>query len=398
MKASPQGPAMARPLSLLLAGLFLAACGDDSTGPDDGDPGNGSGLSLAAELVVSGVPDPVDLRSPPGDERLFVVEQGGRIRIVRDGALLDEPFLDLGGLVSTGGSEQGLLSMAFHPGYASNGWFFVNYTDVGGDTRVVRYTVSTDPDQADPSSGSLVLQVQQPFGNHNGGHILFGPDGMLYVAMGDGGDGGDPEGNGQNPATLHGALLRLDVDGGEPYGIPADNPFVGDLDARDEIWAWGLRNPWRISFDPPTGMLYVADVGQDRWEEVNAVPASQPGLNYGWNVMEGPECFATDPCDTTGLVLPVLSYRIGAEGCAIIGGGVYRGSGIPDLVGHYFYSDFCGGWLRSFRLDGGEAVDEEEWPVGDLGRILSMGVDSAGELYLLSLAQGGSVFRLVQEE
>jgi len=391
-----------RPGTTVLAALFLlpgceSGPADPDAPPDPNDPG--SGLALAAELVVSGTPNPVHLTAPSGDDRLFVVEQGGRIRVVKDGELLQEPFLDVSGQVSTGGNEQGLLSMAFHPEYAASGYFYVNFTDTSGDTRVVRYSVSSsDPDVADPASGLLILEVAQPFGNHNGGHILFGPDGMLYVAMGDGGSGGDPQGHGQNTATLHGNLLRLDVDGGEPYAVPADNPFVGDPDARDEIWAYGLRNPWRISFDPPAGTLYVADVGQNEWEEVNAVSASEPGLNYGWNVMEGPECFQSDSCDMTGLVLPVLTYRTGPEGCAVIGGHVYRGAAIPDLQGHYLYSDWCQGWVTSFRLDAGEAVDETDWEVGDLGRILSFGEDASGELYLLSSSQGGRVYRLVESE
>ncbi len=401
MKSPSQSSTGARPFFLLLAGLFfgLGACSDDPTNPDTDDPDDDvvpTKVSLAAELVVSGIPNPVFLTSPAGDDRLFVIEREGRIRVVKDDALLAVPFLDLSDIVSTG-NERGLLSMAFHPGYASNGHFYVNFTDEDGDTRVVRYTVSAAADVAAPSSGTLILQVDQPFANHNGGHILFGPDGMLYIAMGDGGGANDPDDEGQNTGSLLGALLRIDVDGGSPYAIPATNPFVGDATGRPEIWAWGLRNPWRISFDTPSGMLYVADVGQNRWEEVNAVPTSEAGLNYGWSVMEGPECFGTETCDKTGLVLPVLSYRIGTEGCAVIGGHVYRGSAIPGIVGHYFYSDFCTGWLRSFRLSGGAAVDKKEWPVGDLGRIVSMGVDSDGELYLLSQSGSGSVYRLVND-
>jgi glucose/arabinose dehydrogenase len=380
---------------LLAAGLLVAACSD---GPVNGGPGD-PGLVLAAELVVSGIEEPVHLTAPPADPRLFVVGQNGQIRVVKDGELLAEPFLDLSGEVSSGETEQGLLSMAFHPAYASNGWFYVNFTDPVGDTRVVRYSVSSgDPDVADPATGTLILHVEQPYGNHNGGHILFGPGGMLYVAMGDGGSSGDPLGHGQNTGTLHGSLLRLDVDSGDPYAIPSNNPFVGNPDGRDEIWAYGLRNPWRISFDGPGGMLYVADVGQNEWEEVNAVSAFESGLNFGWAIMEGPDCYESDACDTTGLVLPVVSYPIGTQGCAVIGGYVYRGEGIPDLQGHYLYSDWCQGWLRSFRLEGGTAVDETDWDVGELGRILSFGKDAFGELYVLSSGQGGRVYRLVEAE
>ena len=392
----PDGPCRRTALLIPLFSiplLLLAGCDNsDVVGPN----GNGAPeLALEAEVVATGIPEPVHLAAPSGDDRLFVVEQGGRIRVIRDGNLLAEPFLDLSGEVNDGGNEQGLLSMAFHPGYAGNGWFYVNFTDLNGDPRVVRYTVSADPDVADPASAHPILEVEQPYGNHNGGHILFGPDGMLYVAMGDGGSSGDPDGNAQDPMTLLGALLRLDVDGGDPYAVPADNPYVGDPEGRDEIWAIGLRNPWRIAFDPPSGMLYVADVGQDEQEEVNVVPASEPGLNYGWPIMEGFECFQEPDCDPTGLVLPVLTYATGPVGCAIIGGHVYRGSGVSGIEGHYFYSDWCAGWLRSFRMEGGETVDEREWDVGELGRILSLGVDAAGELYILSSSQGGVVFRLV---
>jgi len=368
-----------------------AGCsGDGVSGPDpDPDPDR----ELGVEVVAQAIPGPVHLAAPAGDDRLFVVEQQGRIRIIRDGELLPTPFLDLRAQVSTGG-ERGLLSLAFHPDYATNGRFFVNYTGTGGETRVERFTVSGDPDLADAGSGSLVLEVEQPFGNHNGGHILFGPDGMLYVAMGDGGSGGDPLGHGQDRSTLHGALLRLDVDGGEPYAIPAGNPFVGDPGGRDEIWAVGLRNPWRISFDEPSGTLFVADVGQSGWEEVNAVDASAAGLNYGWNTMEGLECFQATSCDTSGLTPPVIVYPTGQVGCAIVGGHVYRGNAIPELVGHYLYSDWCGGWLRSFRLQGGEATDETTWDVPGLGSVPSFGVGADGELYVLSTT-GGRVFRIV---
>lgn len=390
----PPRRAPPNPLALAAVVLAVTACGGGPAAPGDDGADGGASASLAVETVVSGLQSPVGLAAPPGDDRLFLVEQAGRIRILRDGALLEGPFLDLTDRVSSGG-ERGLLGLAFHPEYATNGHLFVNYTDPAGDTRVERYTVDPGPNRADPASARLLLQVDQPFANHNGGLLAFGPDGMLYVALGDGGKGGDPEENGQDPSTLLGSLLRIDVDEGDPYSIPADNPFVGDPGGRDEIWAFGLRNPWRFAFDREAGILYIADVGQNEREEVNAADAEAGGLDYGWNTTEGTACF--DPpvgCDPTGLTLPVLEYETGQDGtCAVTGGFVYRGDRIPELRGHYFYSDFCAGFLRSFRLEAGQAVDRREWQVGDLGRVTAFGEDAARELYLLS--RDGRVFRLV---
>jgi glucose/arabinose dehydrogenase len=350
---------------------------------------------LRAVEVASGLSKPLYLTAPAGDDRLFVVEQPGRVRIIRAGALLPEPFLDISANVS-GSGERGLLSIAFHPRYATNGYFYVNYTDLAGDTRIERYSVSgTNPDAADATSAQLVLFVAQPYPNHNGGLLVFGPDGMLYVGLGDGGSGGDPHNNGQSTATLLGKLLRLDVDGGTPYTIPADNPFVGQPAARREIWALGLRNPWRFSFDHVSGLLYVADVGQNRWEEINVVAANRPGVNYGWRVLEANECFGASTCDSHGLERPALDYAHSDGACSVTGGAVYRGTRIPAIVGHYFYSDYCAGFLRSFRYEDGQAVDRREWGVGALGRVLSFGEDLAGELYVLS--EDGRVYRLEGE-
>lgn len=347
------------------------------------------------ELVASGLSSPVFLTAPPGDaERLFVVERGGRVVIIRDGTVLATPFLDIQGLVTSGG-ERGLLSMAFHPDYAQTGEFFVDYTDVNGDTRVARYRVSTNPDVGDPGSGEVILTVAQPYSNHNGGQLAFGPDGMLYIGLGDGGSGGDPLGNGQNLGTLLGSILRIDVDGGAPYAIPGDNPFVSDADARDEIWAYGLRNPWRFSFDRQAGDLYIGDVGQGAWEEVDVQPAgSGGGENYGWNVMEGAHCYNASSCDQTGLVLPVLEYSHG-EGCSITGGYVYRGANLPTLSGHYLYADYCSGFIRSFRYVGGDAVDRRDWSsvLAPGTGISSFGQDAVGELYVMTLS--GNVYRIV---
>ena len=350
--------------------------------------------SLAVEAVVSGLAAPVYLTVPPGESpgaaRLFVVEQAGRIRVVEDGNLLDTPFLDITDKVQAGG-ERGLLSVAFHPGYAENGRFFVDYTDTEGDTRVEEYTVSGDPDVADPGSARLILTVPQPYSNHNGGLVTFGPDGYLYIGMGDGGSGGDPQGNGQDPTTLLGALLRIDVDGGDPYGIPTDNPFV-DGGGAPEVWAYGLRNPWRFSFDPGGGRLYIADVGQSEWEEVHVADEDAAGLNYGWNILEGSHCYNASGCDRSGLEVPVHEYSHD-EGCSITGGYVYRGNAITGIDGHYFYGDFCGGWVASFRYDGADAVDHNRYDFGDIGRVLSFGRDAAGELYVLT--DQGTVYRLV---
>lgn len=371
--------------SLAVAVPFGLACGSSAPPAQAGTPG------LVATPVATGLSAPLWLTSPAGDSRLFVVEQRGTVRIIEDGALLPDPFLDLRSAVASGG-ERGLLSLAFHPEYASNGRFYVDYTDRKGDTRVVAYRVSAaDPDRADPASGDTILAVDQPYSNHNGGLVAFGPDGMLYVGLGDGGSGGDPRGNGQNRGTLLGAILRLDVDGASPYRVPSDNPFVGQAGLRGEIWAWGLRNPWRFSFDPASGLLYIADVGQSDWEEIDAEPAASGGLNYGWNVMEGRHCYGSSSCATQGLVQPVLEYGHD-QGCSITGGFVYRGSAMPDLRGTYFYSDYCSGWLRSLRYDGSRVGEERSWDVGPLGQVLSFGRDANGEIYVLSA--NGTVYRL----
>jgi glucose/arabinose dehydrogenase len=349
--------------------------------------------SLQAVEVVAGLSAPVHVIAPPGDTRLFVVEQAGRIRIIRDGTLLARPFLDITALVRSGG-EQGLLSVAFDPLYASSGFFYVNYTDRSGDTRVERYRVSADPDLADAASAKLILGIDQPYANHNGGLVAFGPDGMLYIGMGDGGSGGDPHNHGQNRGTLLGDLLRIDVRTGDPYGIPADNPFTKDPAARPEIWAYGLRNPWRFSFDPPSGLLFVADVGQNQWEEINAIAAATAGANYGWRVMEGRHCFNPTSCNPSRYVRPVHEYTH-AGGCSVTGGHVYRGTLLTGLQGHYFYADYCDGWVRSFRVKGGRAVDHRDWALGTLGRISSFGQDAAGELYIVS--HSGRVYRLEPE-
>jgi glucose/arabinose dehydrogenase len=393
------GPPVRRRGRALALCALLAACGSDAgpAAPDGPEPEPEPEIDgLALTTIVTGLERPLGLTAPPDDARLFVVEQTGAIRIVRDGTLVATPFLDLSDRVLAQG-ERGLLGLAFHPDYALNGRFFVNYTDQGGTQRIVEFGVGGDPDRADPLSGAELLAIPQPFGNHNGGHLAFGPDGMLYIGVGDGGGSGDPQGHGQNVTTLLGSLLRLDVSTPGQAAIPPDNPWAGRPDeGREELWAWGLRNPWRFSFDPEGGRLWIADVGQNRWEEVNVADANAPGLNYGWSITEGPACYGASTCDRTGLVDPVLSYATGTEGCSVIGGYVYRGARMPALEGTYFYSDYCGGWLRSFELSGGAAVGERDWQVASVGRVLALGRDAAGELYLLS--QGGGVHRIDPDE
>jgi glucose/arabinose dehydrogenase len=374
-------------IAFAFAILTLPACIDSTAVPPAG------AADLALMEIASGLSSPLYLTAPANDPRLFVVEQPGRIRIIENGELLPTPFLDIVDKVRSGG-EQGLLSVAFHPEYDANGFLYVNYTDVNDQTQIERYSVSSDPNRADAASAAPILSIGQPFANHNGGLIKFGPDGMLYIGMGDGGSGGDPQGHGQNLGTLLGAMLRIDVDGGDPYAIPADNPFVGEAGAKPEIWAYGLRNPWRFAFDHVGGELYIADVGQNEWEEVNAVRTEDAGLNYGWNIMEGAHCYQSASCDQSGLVIPVLEYANGGGDCSVTGGYVYRGSAIPAIAGHYFYADYCGGWVRSFRNDSGEPTEQREWEFGDVGNILSFGQDAAGELYVLSA--NGRVYRMVE--
>ena len=396
LRSNPvEGHAASASVSLLAVAALVAwaGCGDDGSppsGPSDGV----SDVSLAVDEVVTGLSRPLHLTSPAGDSRLFVVEKGGVVRVITgDGTLQSEPYLDLTGRISTG-SEQGLLSLVFHPDFATNGRFFVNFTDTSGDTRVEEFVVDDPAASAvTQTEGSLVLGVDQPASNHNGGLLKFGSDGMLWIGLGDGGGGGDPEGNGQDPTTLLGSMLRIDVDAGSPYEAPSDNPFVGES-GRDEVFAYGLRNPWRFAFDRSRGLLYVADVGQSSWEEVSVIPADSAGVNFGWNVMEGAHCYDADSCDTSGLQLPAVEYPT-SEGCAIIGGEVYRGDAIPELRGHYFYADFCSLRLRSFRYREGDEQQPVSWDVGAPGRPLGFGRDSDGELYLLM--DGGSVYRFVEE-
>ena len=352
---------------------------------------------LTTRRVVGGLEAPVDLQAPPGDRaRLFVVEQAGRIRIIRNNAVAGT-FLDIVGRVGSGG-ERGLLGVAFHPRYTENGRFFVNYTDRGGDTHVSEFRAQPpSSDSADPASERELLVVAQPFENHNGGGLAFGNDGRLYIALGDGGSGGDPFGNGQSLATPLGKILRIDVDTGTPFAVPGDNPFVATPGAFPAIWAYGLRNPWRISFDRATGDLLIGDVGQNAFEEVDVgLVSRRGGENYGWNVMEGNHCF--DPpagCNAGGLTLPVIEYSHG-DGCSITGGYVYRGCRMPGYHGTYFYGDYCTSIIRSFRLQNGAATDQRDWTAAlssGVDAISSFGVDGDGELYIVD--HTGEVYRIV---
>ena len=349
--------------------------------------------ALTTQLIARGFSSPLDLQAPAGDARLFVAEQGGRIRILRSGVILGTPFLDISGRISSGG-ERGLLGLAFHPSYATNGRFYVNYTDPAGDSHVSEFKVSANADVADAGSERELLFVKQPFANHNGGGLAFGNDGFLYAGFGDGGSGGDPFGNGQSLATPLGKMLRIDVD---RAAIPMDNPFANRSGAVPAIWAFGLRNPFRFSFDRATGDLYIGDVGQDRVEEVDVGLASRHGgENYGWNVTEGSQCFApASGCDKSGITLPVAEYGHG-DGCSIVGGVVYHGCRLPGYAGTYFYSDYCSAFVRSFRFVGGQATDARDWTAAlgrGLDRPTSFGTDSEGEVYIVD--QDGEIYKIV---
>ena len=338
------------------------------------------GITVAARTLITGLDQPVFLTSPPGDPRLFLVEKTGLIRLFDGAVLLPEPFLDLTAQVSTD-SEQGLLGLAFHPSYATNQRFFVYFTDHSGTITIAEGRGNGDHATAPLTTLLTVPHADAP--NHDGGWLGFGPDGLLYIGTGDGGAGGDPWGNAQNPDVLLGKILRIDVDAASPYAIPPGNPFATSGGA-PEIFALGLRNPWRASFDGDN--LYIGDVGQGDWEEIDVLTPASGGANLGWNRVEGPRCFKGQDCDRTGLTPPVFTYNHD-HGCSVTGGYVYRGTAMPSLQGRYFFSDFCAGTLMSFRLQNGKATDV----VGitdaatSLDQVSSFGRDSAGEIYILTL-------------
>jgi glucose/arabinose dehydrogenase len=339
---------------------------------------------------VSGLYLPVDIQNAgDGTGRLFIIERPGRIRIVKDGLLFQDPFLDITDRVGSRGSEQGLLGLAFHPQYATNGFFYVNYTDRNGNTVIARFSVSPDPNRADSGSELKILGVDQPYANHNGGGVVFGLDGYLYLGLGDGGSQGDPHGNGQSLSTLLGKILRIDVDHDAPYSIPVDNPYAGNSEVHQEIWASGLRNPWRFAFDPVTGDLYIGDVGQDSWEEIDVVPPGQSGMNFGWNYYEGNHPYAGNS-SSTAFVFPVTEYSH-ALGCSETGGVVYRGSSLPAWNGIYLYGDFCTGTIWGLLNRGGAWQSETLFESG-FG-ISTFGADETGEVYVANY-RDGTIYRL----
>jgi glucose/arabinose dehydrogenase len=406
--AHPPGARPGRIVALLCSAILVSACASTETptaassaasptvpgasAPSGTSSPGGTVSAIALRQVATGFQRPLDVVDA-GDapQRLYVVEQGGRIMVLEEGTVRSTPFLDISSRLTSAGNEQGLLSVAFAPDYAQSGRLFVDYTDLDGNTVIERFARPADGASVDPSSGTILLTIQQPAANHNGGEVLFGPDGMLYVGMGDG--GGSSESS-QLGDTLLGKMLRIDVRG-DGYTVPPDNPFVADPAMRDEVWALGLRNPWRFSFDRRTNDLWIGDVGAGRWEEIDVQPASSKGgENYGWPRMEGPDC-GTDPCDPSAYVLPVAGYRHGSGDCAVIGGHVYRGLQFPELEGTYLYGDECSG--RIWALSAVEALSATAAPrvVLESGLTLSsFGEDRDGELYLTDLS-GGGVYQVV---
>jgi glucose/arabinose dehydrogenase len=378
--------------------LFESCGGTAGSATPPATPASAAATKITVITIATGINTPVDLQQPrDGTSRLFVVEKAGTIRIVQNGTVQAVPFLDITSKVDSLPGEMGLLGLAFHPGYAQNHRFFVHYDrDVNGQLQSVisEFAASTsDPGRADPSSEHILLTVNQPFTNHKGGQMAFGPDGFLYIALGDGGSEGDPQGNGQNRQTLLGKILRINVDATAPgtqYAIPADNPFL-DRSGLPEIWAYGLRNPWRFSFDRYTGRLFAGDVGGDQREEVDII---ERGANYGWNIMEGSLCLnPPSGCNSTGLILPIAEYDH-SEGNAIIGGYVYAGNAIPSLQHAYVFGDLgtgkiwtlretsTGSWNRTLLLNAN-------------AQISSFGQDEAGEVYILQLS--GTVLRFTAQ-
>lgn len=377
-------------LALLLTLVWTPA----SLAQDD----NPAPFDVGFEPVAEGFDQPVDItHANDGSGVLYVAEKPGTIRRIVDSERVDQPFLDITDRVGSSGYEQGLLGLAFPPDYADSRVFYVNYTDLSGNTVVSRFHVDSQ-DLADPSSEVVILSQEQPYPNHNGGQIKFGPDGYLYIGLGDGGSGGDPEGHGQSLDTWLGKILRIDVDPavvpeGELYLIPEVNPLIGQEGALPEIYAYGLRNPWRFSFDAETGDMLIADVGQNETEEINLLPIDRGTiLNFGWNTMEGSDCYLVANCDTTGLTLPILEYAHTDGSCSVTGGEVYYGANLSDLYGTYIFADYCSGFVWQ-----GVRGDDGTWtmsaPIQSGLAISSFGVDETGEVYIVDL-NSGIVYRL----
>ena len=379
--------------------LVATAAGVAGRGAQDDAAFVPEDFRVGLEPVASGLAEPLYATSAgDGSGRIFIVEKAGTVRILQDGQVLEAPFLDITDRVGSDSSEQGLLSIAFPRDYAESGFFYVDYTDAAGNSMVARFSVTEDPNVADPASEAAILRQDQPFPNHNGGLLTFGPDGYLYIGFGDGGSQGDPDGNGQSMQTWLGKILRIDVDpdnapADRPYAIPDDNPFVDDANALPEIWAFGLRNPWRFSFDRENGDFYVADVGGTQIEEVNYRPADDlGGENYGWDIREGTACHEQDPCDVEGAVDPVTEYTHDF-GCSVTGGFVYRGSAFPDLQGVYLFADYCSGLLWGMGRDVDGAWVRSE-PIETGFALASFGEDEAGELYVTEFSEG-TLYRVV---
>lgn len=351
------------------------------------------GLPIAFEQIYDGLDRPVGyIESNDGSGRFFIVEQGGRILVSVGGDVLSTPFLDISDQVSSG-NEQGLLGMALDPGFGENRRVFVSYTDTEGNSQIVRYTVGEEsPNRLDPDSAVTIMTLEQPNSNHNGGHIEFGPDGFLYLGFGDGGGQGDPDGIAQDPGTLLAKILRIDVTGDqEPYGIPADNPFVDDPSFAPETFAWGFRNPWRFSFDRETGDLWIGDVGQNDIEEIDLIPAGSSGQNFGWSVLEGNDCYQDPDCDPSEYTAPVDQYTHD-YGCSVTGGYVYRGGFISDLAGTYLFADYCTGYLWGLIPNGDGSYTATDYIETEMNPS-SFAQDMSGELYIIDL--NGGIYRIV---
>lgn len=391
-KITPPGEGGIRFLIFLIIVLLFLTIGRsrwDSPGKEQTDM---VWPELTLKLTHSGIKQPTHItHAGDNSNRLFVTEQRGRILLIRNSSANKKPFLDIADRVSCCG-ERGLLGIAFPTGYHEKRYFYVNYTGRAGDTVVARYRSTRDPDRADPESEEIIMTIKQPYANHNGGQLAFGPDGYLYVGMGDGGSAGDPKNYAQNPSSLLGKMLRIDVESNrKPYAIPSDNPFINNKTFRPEIWASGLRNPWRFSFDRKSGDLFIADVGQNNYEEINVEPkGSKGGRNFGWNIMEGLHCYATENCERSGLSVPIAEYDHD-RGCSVTGGMVYRGSMFPQMQGIYLYGDFCSGRIWGLKQSGAKWMNRE---LKDSGiSISTFGEDEAGEIYVADYSKG-NIYRI----